>query len=642
MSVALTWYVRAVIAIGGAVVLHSVAGLAGAPFPLEWSLFTALTILTGSFTMKVASVDASISVADTFLITSALLFGPEPATVALAVDTGILSWRKRHGRSRVAFNAVAPALSLWVAARGFFLLSGVQPLAVADTPLGPLLAPLLCLAAIYFLLNSGLMAVAVGLESRRPPLEIWRRHFLWLSLGYFAAASVALCLILITRQVGVGAVAIILPVVAIFHRTLRASFGRFEDASRHVREINRLYKSTVETLAMAIDAKDDVTHSHVRRVQTYASALASALGVTDEPTLKAIETAALLHDTGKLAVPERILNKPGGLTPAEFDEMKRHVDIGADILSLVDFPYPVVPIVRCHHESWDGSGYPRGIAGTDIPIGARILSVVDCFDALTSDRPYRGRLSDEAAKDILRERRGRMYDPTVVDTFIRIQPDVVITDFDMLKRLEVLQHLTRSLQTPPAHAPAESAAGFPIQAGEDVLAFVSLARLASGTVALSDILALATNLVRNIAPAASGGWYLLGAGGDRLTAADAFGPAADRVRGQSMRVGEKLTGWVAANRQVIVNSDATLDLGRAAAQAPPPFTSCLSVPLAAGDMLVGVLTLYTSERDGFTEDHGRVVQMVAPHVAQALHVARLRVEEPQFHAPRELKLVTAR
>ena len=102
--------------------------------------------------------------------------------------------------------------------------------------------------------------------------------------------------------------------------------------------MDRLYLSTVETLAMAIDAKDDVTHNHVRRVQAYAIGLARALGVTDEPTLKAIEAAALLHDTGKLAVPEHILNKPGKLTTAEFEQMKRHVDVGADILSLVEFP----------------------------------------------------------------------------------------------------------------------------------------------------------------------------------------------------------------------------------------------------------------------------------------------------------------
>ena len=135
--------------------------------------------------------------------------------------------------------------------------------------------------------------------------------------------------------------------------------------------------------------------------------------------MKAIEAAALLHDTGKIAIPEHILNKPGKLTPAEYEKMKLHAPIGAEILSAIDFPYPVVPIVRHHHENWDtdGTGYPDRISGTDIPIGARILSVVDCFDALTSDRPYRRRMTDEDALAILHERRGTMYDPLVVDVF---------------------------------------------------------------------------------------------------------------------------------------------------------------------------------------------------------------------------------
>src|SRR3982751_2915497 len=175
---------------------------------------------------------------------------------------------------------------------------------------------------------------------------------------------------------------------------------------------------------MAIDAKDQVTHGHIRRVQSYATTLAREVGVKDDGLLKAIEAAALLHDMGKLAVPEYILNKPGRLTDAEFEKMKLHASVGADILSAIDFPYPVVPIVRHHHENWDGTGYPDGLKGTDIPIGARILSVVDCFDALTSDRPYRPRLSDEDAIQILLERRATMYDPLIVDTFIRVHPEI--------------------------------------------------------------------------------------------------------------------------------------------------------------------------------------------------------------------------
>src|SRR5258705_11438149 len=222
------------------------------------------------------------------------------------------------------------------------------------------------------------------------------------------------------RSGGAMAALAVAPLVVGLPLTLRSITGRLSDAERYVQTVDKLYLSTIETLATAIEAKDGVTSDHIRRVQKFAIGLAKALGVTDEKTLKAINAAALLHDTGKLAVPEHILNKPGKLTPLEFDQMKLHVDVGADILSAIDFPYPVMPIVRAHHESWDGSGYPRGLKGDDIPIGARILSVVDCYDALTSDRPYRPALTDAEAMKIIIDRRGQMYDPLVVDTFMKV------------------------------------------------------------------------------------------------------------------------------------------------------------------------------------------------------------------------------
>jgi putative nucleotidyltransferase with HDIG domain len=638
---ALASYIRAVTLCGGAVVLYSLAALVYVPHLLEWSLFAVLSFLTGSFIIRIAATEASISIADTFFISSALLFGPEAATVALAADSCLLSIRKKYSWSRVAFNAVAPAASLWVAARIFFRVAGVQPLSLAtDTPIGPLLPALLCLTAVYFALNSGLMAVAVGLNARESPIAIWQTHFQWLSLSYFASASMALCLILVVRQVGLGAVAVVLPILAVLHRTLRASFGRLEDANRHLKQLDRLYLSTVETLAMAIDAKDDVTHSHVRRVQAYAVGLARALGIDDDTTIKAIEAAALLHDTGKLGVPEHILNKPGGLTASEFEQMKRHVDIGADILSLVNFPYPVVPIVRCHHENWDGSGYPRGVNGEDIPIGARILSVVDCFDALTSDRPYRRRLTDQAAIDILMERRGRMYDPRVVDTFVAIYKTIEVTH-DNAEQQQVLEQISRSRQSPPPEAAPAAAGAASTHAGGEVLAFVSLARLASGAGTLADLLSLSTRLVKDLTPNVSGAWYLLDEGTDQLTAIETFGPAAGALAGRSIRVGDRLSGWVAANRQVIINSDAALDLGDRASFSGGSFKSCLSVPLTAGGTLAGVLSLYSVDRDGFNEDQGRLLQMVAPHIASGI-VARNRGDEPKFQPSRDLKLVAFR
>ena len=265
------------------------------------------------------------------------------------------------------------------------------------------------------------MATAVSFEESRSPLEIWRRNFLWLCLSFLSGASVSILLLSISREINLTALAVIVPLLVVSYLTYHTSMARVEDAHRHVDRLNRLYLSTIETLAMAIDAKDQVTHGHIRRVQEQSVSLARQLGVDDETLIKAIEAASLLHDMGKLAVPERILNKPGKLTIDEFEIMKTHSGVGADILAAIDFPYPVVPIVRHHHESWDGTGYPDGLSGTDIPIGARILSVVDCFDALTSDRPYRPRLTEGEAIAILIDRRGSMYDPLVVDIFIEMQ-----------------------------------------------------------------------------------------------------------------------------------------------------------------------------------------------------------------------------
>jgi putative nucleotidyltransferase with HDIG domain len=410
--------------------------------------------------------------------------------------------------------------------------------------------------------------------------------------------------------------------------------------------MDRLYLSTVETLAMAIDAKDDVTHSHVVRVQAYALGLARALGITNELELKAIEAAALLHDTGKLAVPEHILNKPGKLTEAEFEKMKRHVDVGADILALVNFPFPVVPIVQCHHESWDGSGYPRGVAGEDIPIGARILSVVDCFDALTSDRPYRGRMTEEASLQILRERRGSMYDPHVVDTFIEVYRTIPIAPGNVMAGHEVLQRIHQSRHE--VDAPLEPVVEVAGETSTNLLAFVSLARAAAGEATVADILALGSTILSDAMPGSTGAWFLPDPTQDRLVVADAFGPAAAALRGSSVPVGERLTGWVAVRRQPIINSDATLDLGTRVNAVAPPLSRCISLPLMAGDTLVAVLSLYTAAPDGFTDDHGRLVQIVAPHLATAIDAA-LRIQSasrdtvpPEKPGPRELRLVSSR
>jgi putative nucleotidyltransferase with HDIG domain len=417
-------FIGAIVAAGFAVIAHSVDSLRLIPVSSQWFVLAALTLLSGSITIKVPGINASISVSETFVFTAVLLFGTGAGTIIVTLDGLIISlwlWRKRIGLHKLLFNTTAPALSIWLAAQLFFAVTGVAPLTQEATNLPALLPGVLLFAVVYFLLNSWLMAAVVSFEDPSSPLEIWRHNFLWLSLSFFSGASASILLVSISREINLTALAVIVPLLVISYLTYHTSMARVEDANRHVDELNELHLSTIETLAMAIDAKDQVTHGHIRRVQEYSVALARQMGANDDKLIKAIEAASLLHDMGKLAIPEHILNKRGKLTASEFEVMKTHSSAGADILAAIQFPYPVVPIVRHHHENWDGSGYPDHLSGTDIPIGARILSVVDCFDALTSDRPYRGKLTEEAAIAILQERRGSMYDPLVVDMFVDMQ-----------------------------------------------------------------------------------------------------------------------------------------------------------------------------------------------------------------------------
>jgi len=447
---------------------------------------------------------------------------------------------------------------------------------------------------------------------------------LWLSLNYFSGASVALLLLPYLQPQDLEfarVVWILLPLLLISYLTFKTAMGRVDDANRHLSELNKLYLSTIETLAMAIDAKDQITHGHIRRVQLQAVRLAKAMGVTGTAQIQAIEAAALLHDMGKLAVPEYILNKPGPLTPAEFEKMKLHASVGGDILSAIDFPYPVVPIVRHHHENWDGTGYPDGLAGAGIPIGARILSVVDCFDALTSDRPYRPRLSDKDALRIVSQRRGTMYDPLVVDTFLEVHAQGEMQIHQPLSNFSLgaigdFQAAANELTSPPQN-PLEDITS----SGEEMLALFELARGLSGPMTPSDAADVVLKHLRRIVPSSLSAFYVNDVDADELVCAYALGEHTGVIAGLRISLGQRLTGWVGANRQTIRNSDPVLDLGESARSMVPRPRSCLSTPVVVGDALIGVISIYSSTRDAFSEEHQRIAEAVARQVGPVLKQA---------------------
>jgi putative nucleotidyltransferase with HDIG domain len=588
-------FVGCVILAGGAAIAQASFDLYLHPLDWQWFILAGLTLLSGSITVKVPSIPATISVSETFVFTAVMLFGPSAGTITVALDCLIISlWlqRKKREAYKAVFNVASASFSLWTSAQLYFALSGVPPLSTApEVRLSELLFPLVAFTITYFLLNSSLIAFAISLEKGTPAHKVWRENFVWLSLNFFSGASVAALLVAYTRRLDWYAVGIIIPILVISYLTYKTSMGRLEDTTNHLSELNLLYLSTIETLAMWIDAKDQITHGHIRRVQTFAVELARELGVKDAKLIKAIEAAALLHDMGKLAIPEHILNKPGKLTPGEFEKMKTHASIGAQILSAIDFPYPVVPIVRHHHECWDGSGYPDKLAGTDIPIGARILAVVDCFDALTSDRPYRPALRDAEALRMLTLRRGTSYDPLVVDGFLRVQSQLAeqlsadATD----NPTETVLHRVRQTDTP----------GGASQGAGDSLISIDL-RQGVGKRLLQT--------ARQVVPVSLAVVYAHDSQSDVLVVAHTLGDGGIRLEGKTVRVGQGVSGWVAANRRAVANSDSSLDLGENFSSDGADLRSCLSLPVLLGDALLGVLSLYSTEADRFTADNKAILE----------------------------------
>ncbi len=605
-SAAYTW---GVILLGAIVAAVSVRALVLHPVGHEWLFLLGLTVASGMATLRVPGMPISFSISDIFSIASALLFGPSAGAVTAALDGLVLSLRmstSRRSAPRIAFNASAPAIATWVAAQVFGLLAGPDPGAPGPLAALRLLASLTAFGALDYGLNTGLVAAAVSLDRAVSVAKVWRQHFSGLWLNYLGAVFGGMLVMLLARLHAADVIVLLTPLPVILYMAFRHSVGRTHDQIAHLGKVNRVYMGAIEALAQAVDAKDQVTHDHVRRVQTRSVELARALGVEDEAEVQAIRAASLLHDVGKLAIPEHILNKPGRLTAAEYQIMKRHAPIGADILSVIDFPYPVAPIVRHHHESWDGTGYPDGLAGDTIPIGARILSVVDCFDALTSDRPYRPRMEDAEALQVLADRKGTMYNPRVVDAFFAFQ------GLDAVPAPAAGSGTPARVQSPGASDPDASAL-------HELRTFFTLGRAAGRADALAPT-RLAdlvwTHLGAHL-PQAVLVVYLYVPDDDAIQAVCEAGALPSGLRpGSRLRLGDRLSGWVGATGETVVNSDARLDLDEAVRERSP-LRSALSVPVRSDDRLIGVLSVYTCEVDGFAQSHRRLL-VAAAHALASL------------------------
>jgi putative nucleotidyltransferase with HDIG domain len=411
-------FVGATALAGAAVIASAATSIVTQPVGWEWLLLAALTWLSAPLALKVPGAPLMMTISESLSFVIAIGVGWDAAVITVAVDGPLASFRQRHPRlDRSLFNVAEPALSMAACVFVLDVVSGLSASERLSAPLARLIVPAFAATTTYLLLNSAMTATAIAMEAGNRIGATWRSHLNLLMIDHLAGTSLALLVVSGARGTGLAGAFAALPLLGALYMTYRSAIRRADDALQYADRLNRLYLGTVESLAMAIDAKDQVTHGHITRVCSLARRVAAAMDLRDDRLNKALEAGALLHDVGKLGVPDHILNKPGPLTPAEYDQVKRHTVVGAEIVSRIDYPYPVAPIVRHHHENWDGTGYPDGLKGHDIPIGARILSVIDCYDALTSDRPYRPAMTHDEAMAIVIARRGTMYDPTVVDVF---------------------------------------------------------------------------------------------------------------------------------------------------------------------------------------------------------------------------------
>jgi diguanylate cyclase (GGDEF)-like protein/putative nucleotidyltransferase with HDIG domain len=479
-------------------------------------------------------------------------------------------------------------------------------------------SPLLLAAAssTYFAVNTMSVSAVIAMSGRRNPATVWKECYLWSFPYYLLGAVIAGGASLLNHALGWQVGILVIPVVYWIYRSYRTYLDRLEGEKKHTEEIAALHMRTIEALSLAIEAKDHTTHDHLMRVQTYAVEIGKDLGVTDSE-LNAVRAASLLHDIGKLAVPEHILSKPGKLTPEEFEKMKIHPIVGSEILSRVQFPYPVAPIVRSHHEKWNGKGYPDGLRGEQIPVGARILSVVDCFDALTSERPYRRAMSPEDAMNLLKADSGQSFDPRVVECIGRRYHELEAA----VKNSEGKEKLLFSLEF--AARDAAPSAGFSnvpgkaevrttsflasiVSARQEAQLLFELAQTLGNSLSMRETLSVVAVRLKEMIPHQSIVFYLCQ---DRkLVPKYAHGVDYDLFNSLEIPMGQGISGWVAQNQKPIINGDPASETKyRGPATRTSVLKSALSVPLRGRDSVAGVLTLYIMEPQGFTNDHLRLL-----------------------------------
>ena len=607
----------------------------------QWSQFLALlslVIVTGCYPIRIPNTTATVTVGDTFTFLSAIFLGI-PAAIMLSVVDAFLGSKRTTKKATSWLGAPAiMAVTTFISANAFYLVLSSYahinnvPLGITAVRSEQLLLPLAVMAVTHYVLNGLSLATMYALRKSRAFFSFWRDGYLWTGLTFLAAACASALIYGSLTTFGFLYVLLGVPIIAATYATYRVFFERVNEKTREADALSRLHLATVEALATAIDAKDQTTHCHVRRVQIYAAGLGRVFGLS-QSEIEALKAGALLHDVGKLAVPDHILNKPGRLTTAEFERMKVHTVVGAQILERVNFPYPVVPIVRHHHEQWNGLGYPDGLKGEEIPITARIIAVVDCFDSVREDRPYRRGMTRDEAMSLLLRGAGTHFDPKVVNVFLknlsRFEEEIAELGLDQLGFTDEEHEASALLEADLHHLkdrPSVLAYDQIKNAHREVYALYEIARTFGSSLDIEDTLSILVNKVGHVVPFDTCVVYLFDELKAYATASHVAGKNADILRDRCIAPGEGVTGFALANRRAINRIDPQMDFAGLHLDKAMEYRSMASLPLMKDERLLGALSVYSMELHEYTDDHMRLLETVTRLASDALFNAMHHAE----------------
>ena len=596
-----------------------------------WELagYLAVAALAGGTKIRLIqrrSAEDHVSMSLGYVLTfmAMLRFGPIGALVVSAVSclSGCL-YPKKMPFYQIFFNVAITLLATAAASWGFLALNG-GTLTLRNPGSYPGVA---AAAAIFFAVNTGGVAAIMGLCTQRSPAQVWRKTFLWTGPSYFAGACVSTLALVLLSSHSAYILILLSPLGWVLYQNFATTTARTEEKQQHIEELQlsqehlaNLYLATIKSLALAIDAKDQYTHQHILRVQRYAVAAAKHLGLSGLE-LEAINTGALLHDIGKLGVPEYVLLKPGRLTDEEFAKIKQHPEIGAAILDPVEFPWPVLPVVRSHHEKWDGTGYPDGLAGEDIPRTARILAVADVYDALTSSRSYRNAWTHERACEVIKKDRGTHFDPMIADAFLEVITGVV----EEMARDGEGPLFGAAPEAAAVVSPSDQAAQAIHRASSELWALYEVVQTLSSSVGLEETLEILGRKLEAILPGTTALFLLRPTEGDKASGAGEMKVRTAVGVNREFFAGAKTLGktsaGVARTRTTYLGGYDPDDLLLISSQTTQwvPLLTALIVPISHQGEVLGTINLYHPSPNAFGAHDRQLLETIADRAATALY-----------------------